>query len=209
MKVLNSLKLYGPRWPIFVAWRLSRKLNLIPRLRLFLIKFIADFQAGSNVRLGRRIRFSPFGKLSLGNDVHIGDYCTFEVKNGGSSLEVGDRTWISHHCHIQASAPMTIGRDVLIGEFVSIRDTVHSYASSAPIRQQQDSVGPIIIEDNVWVGRGAAIISNGRALKIGTGSIIGANAVVTRSVPPNSVWAGVPAKQIVDRSFPIDSNAQS
>jgi acetyltransferase-like isoleucine patch superfamily enzyme len=51
----------------------------------------------------------------------------------------------------------------------------------------------VIIEDNVWIGEGAAIMPN---VTIGSNSIIGANSVVTHSFPSNSVIGGIPAKLI-------------
>ena len=50
-----------------------------------------------------------------------------------------------------------------------------------------------IVEDNVTIFTGAVVIGN---ITIGEGAIIGANAVVTKDVPPNCVCAGVPAKII-------------
>jgi acetyltransferase-like isoleucine patch superfamily enzyme len=53
--------------------------------------------------------------------------------------------------------------------------------------------GPVIIEDEVWIGNGACILPN---VTIGKHSIIGSNAVVTKDIPPYCVAAGVPAKII-------------
>jgi acetyltransferase-like isoleucine patch superfamily enzyme len=55
------------------------------------------------------------------------------------------------------------------------------------------SKGPVIIEENVWIGEMVCIMPG---VTIGRGSIIGANAVVTKSIPPYSIAAGVPAKVI-------------
>lgn len=52
---------------------------------------------------------------------------------------------------------------------------------------------PIIIDDDVWIGMNATIMGG---VTIGKGSIIGANALVTKNVPPMEVWGGVPAKFI-------------
>ena len=51
----------------------------------------------------------------------------------------------------------------------------------------------MIIEDNVWIGEGVAIMPN---VTIGANSIIGANSVVTKDIPKNSVVAGNPARVI-------------
>ncbi|MCK7499235.1 MAG: hypothetical protein MZW92_58750 [Comamonadaceae bacterium] len=55
------------------------------------------------------------------------------------------------------------------------------------------SKGPVIIEDEVWLGQGVVVLPN---VRIGRSSIIGANAVVTHDIPPYSVAAGAPAKVI-------------
>ena len=60
-------------------------------------------------------------------------------------------------------------------------------------KRRLHSKGPIIIEDNVWIGENACILEN---VRIGKCSIIGANAVVTHDIPPYSVAVGVPAKVI-------------
>lgn len=55
---------------------------------------------------------------------------------------------------------------------------------------------PVIIEDNVWIGSRVTILPG---VTIGTGCIIGASAVVTKSMPPFSVVAGNPAKVVKNR----------
>ncbi len=55
--------------------------------------------------------------------------------------------------------------------------------------------GPIRIEEGAWLGAAAVVLPG---VTIGRGAIIGANAVVRRSVPPMQVWAGVPARYVKD-----------
>ena len=55
------------------------------------------------------------------------------------------------------------------------------------------SKGPVVIEDNVWIGEMVCILPN---VRIGKGSIIGANAVVTKDVPANALVGGNPARVI-------------
>lgn len=64
---------------------------------------------------------------------------------------------------------------------------------SAPEHRKLISKGPIIIEDNVWIGENVCIMPGTR---IGKNSIIGALSVVTKDIPPYSVAVGTPAKVI-------------
>jgi serine O-acetyltransferase len=60
--------------------------------------------------------------------------------------------------------------------------------------------GGIIVGDGVVVGTGAKVLfTSGRMLTIGDGAIIGANSVVTKDVPANEIWAGIPARKVRDR----------
>ncbi|MBJ7883159.1 DapH/DapD/GlmU-related protein, partial [Gelidibacter salicanalis] len=52
---------------------------------------------------------------------------------------------------------------------------------------------PVIIEDDVWIGRNVVILPG---IRISSGSIVGANSVVTKNICANSIVGGVPAKFI-------------
>ena len=109
---------------------------------------------------------------------------------------INDNVSINYDCHIGAINKITIGNNVLIGSRVLITDHFHGLASTdflalPPRDRSLISKGPIIIEDNVWIGEGAVIMPN---VTIGKNSIIGANAVVTKSVPANCYAVGVPAR---------------
>ena len=55
---------------------------------------------------------------------------------------------------------------------------------------------PVVVEDDVWIGAGVIVL---KGVTIGSGSIVAAGAVVTKSIPPFSIAAGVPAKVIRQR----------
>ncbi|RFZ85797.1 acyltransferase [Mucilaginibacter terrenus] len=107
--------------------------------------------------------------VSMGTDVHIG--CINKVSIGNYVL-FGSRIYISDHSHGAVSG-----------------DELHH----PPINRSLISKGPVIIEDNVWIGEGVCVMPN---VRIGRNAIVGANAVVTKDVPPNAVVAGVPARVI-------------
>jgi len=91
-----------------------------------------------------------------------------------------------------------IGNNVLIASKVYIADHSHGDTSLAhlslpPVCRPLFSKGKVIIEDDVWIGEGAAILPG---VVIGRGAIIGTNAVVTKDVDPYTVVGGVPARII-------------
>jgi serine O-acetyltransferase len=64
-------------------------------------------------------------------------------------------------------------------------------------RPEDEKIGRIVVEDDVVIGAGAKVlIKCGQTLVIGRDAIIGANAVVLKSVPPGEVWAGVPGRKV-------------
>ena len=114
------------------------------------------------------------------------------------SIVIGNNVTIQKDCHIGAIDKIVIGNNVLMGSKIFISDHSHGDTSVSsialfPVDRLLVSKGPINIENNVWIGEGAVILSG---VTIGENSIIGANAVVTKSVPRNCVVAGNPAKII-------------
>lgn len=74
---------------------------------------------------------------------------------------------------------------------------------TAKITDAWENKGNIVIENDVWIGYEAVILSG---VHIGNGAIIGARAVVTKDVPPYAIVGGVPAK-IIKMRFPDDTVA--
>ena len=75
------------------------------------------------------------------------------------------------------------------GAYISDADWHGIYDRAEPVGNTK----PVIFEDNVWIGDSAIIC---KGVRIGKNSIIGAGAVVTKDVPPNSIFAGNPAKLV-------------
>ena len=111
-------------------------------------------------------------------------------------LLIGEGVSFNSYCHVGVINRVEIGDNVMIGSFVLITDHSHGELARSEIPFAERpllSKGPVIIEDNVWIGEHACIMPG---VTIGEGSIIGANAVVTHDVPPYSVAVGVPAKVV-------------
>lgn len=116
-----------------------------------------------------------------------------------SNIRIGDNVLLQHRTHITAINTIIIGNDVLTGSDVLISDNNHGENRTIkeldipPRRRKLSSKGNIVIEDNVWIGDKAVILGG---VTIGRGSVIGANAVVTKSIPPYSIAVGNPARVI-------------
>ena len=111
----------------------------------------------------------------------------------GIGIKIGNNSGIGINAVVQRH--VTIGNDVMMGRDVIIMTTSHETSStSIPMRYQGGKEPrPVTIGDDIWIGSRVIILPG---VKIGTGSIIGAGAVVTRDVEPYSVVGGVPAKLI-------------
>jgi acetyltransferase-like isoleucine patch superfamily enzyme len=113
---------------------------------------------------------------------------------------IGDQVSINRYVIIDSSdaGRINIGNNCLIGPYVLIRSADHKFSNpDASIQCQGHAGGEIMIEDNCWIGGHVTIT---HSVTIGTGSVIGANSVVTKDIPPHSLAAGNPAKVI--RSLP-------
>lgn len=131
---------------------------------------------------------------------HIFKHCGRDViiKNNayfgsGSGVEVGDRSQIGHNSSIDHQ--VIIGNDVVMGPDVVIMTIGHAYDNpSIPINQQGALPRqPVYIGNDVWIGTRVVILPG---VRIGDGAVIGACAVVTKSVPAFAVVAGIPAKVV-------------
>lgn len=114
------------------------------------------------------------------------------------SIIIGNNVSFSDNCHIGAINQIKIGNNVLFGSNVYISDHFHGETENNdltlhPLDRILYSKGPVIIEDDVWVGDSVSIMPN---VTIGHSCVVGANSVVTKSFPPYCIIAGCPAKII-------------
>lgn len=177
---------------------LFRRIAYIVRYLLWRNKFgsIAGF-----VKFGKNLTISNHHCIFLGKIRGIGDntYLGPVVESVGVKynprIEIGDGTWVGKNCSIAAIERVTIGNDVLFAGHVHITDHSHGYELiDVPISQQKlISKGPVVIEDQCWLGFSCEILSG---VHIGRHSIVAARSVVTKDVPAYSIVAGNPARII-------------
>lgn len=154
----------------------------------------------------RMIRFPIIirGKkyIDFGNNLTTGARCRLEVhsEHKRKRLVFGKNVNIGYDVRISCCHKIEIGNDVLMGSRVLIIDNSHGKYSgdkqdapySAPNTRKLVAKS-IAIEDNVWIGENSVIQMG---IKIGYGSIIAANSVVTKDVPAMTMVAGTPARII-------------
>lgn len=137
----------------------------IQRRRDFLRTFVAKLDEGAMIN-------SPF-------------YMEF-----ANHLEMGVNSFINYECIMLNNAMVKLGDNVLVGPKVSFYTAIH------PIDAKQREqwlvyAKPITVEDNVWIGGSATILGG---VTIGKNAIVGAGAVVTKDVEPNTIVVGNPAR---------------
>ena len=115
------------------------------------------------------------------------------------NLSIGDNVSIHQMCYIDAEGGIEIGNNVSIAHRCSILSSNHGYKrDDIPIKYQDMTLAKTIIHDNVWIGCGCVVLAG---VEIGSGSVIGANSTVNRTIPGNSIAVGSPAKRIKSRSY--------
>lgn len=125
----------------------------------------------------------------LGNNTIIESpfHCVY-----GRNIHIGNYVYLNVQCTILDCAEVHIGDHVMVGPAVQIYTPAHLLQAEART-QGLEVAKPIEIEDNVWIGGGAILLPG---VTIGRNAVVGAGAVVTKSVAPNTVVAGNPAKVI-------------
>ena len=152
---------------------------------------------GNNVNIMGNIdlRNRENGKIIIKDNVTIDENVRFVASNEGI-IEIGDNSFIGPNTIINGGGNVIIGKKTVFAKNISINANDHNYAKSAYIRDQGYSMADVTIEDDVWLG--ANVCVNKGAI-ISQGSVVGANAVVTKNTESFSINVGIPAKKIKER----------
>jgi acetyltransferase-like isoleucine patch superfamily enzyme len=151
---------------------------------------------------------SRAGYIRLGDRVILGREVWLNIPDvslcNAHAIIIEDECGIGRRSVISAKNQIHIQRNTIFGPSVLVMDHNHAFENvTVPIAQQPMTPGGTIrIEEGCWIGFGAVIICSRGELVIGRGSVVGANSVVTRSVPAHSVVSGNPAK-IVKQYDPV------
>lgn len=111
-------------------------------------------------------------------------------------MKIGDNVSIHDYTYIDAIGGVDIGSDVSIAHGTSIISFEHNYdATDTPIKYSGLHLGPVKIDNDVWIGCGVRVLSNSH---IKNKTVIAAGSVVKGKLEPLSIYAGVPARKVKD-----------
>jgi len=149
--------------------------------------------------LGHYLQVNNPRAVAIGSRVTIaGEFVLSDLCPGQGEcpkIIIGDGSTILYRFQCNAAQSVQIGRNVLIASNVLITDSDHVVEpGGVPATKNPRLVTrPVRVEDNCWLGQNVVIV---KGVTIGHDSIVGANSVVTRNIPPCSVAVGNPARVI-------------
>ncbi len=208
---LSDLPLLGGLFLRLAGWPLGhfRNRRVLARIKTYLSP---RAQIDSQIlRVGSKCFVDDYvtisgqdGLVELADRVHVYRGTIIEVGQGGG-VSIGEYTQVQPGCNLNGFLKqIKIGRKVMVSAGCALIPYQHKLDDLmiAMADQPLTSKGDIIIEDDVWLGMGVKVMDG---VRIGQGSVVGANAVVTKDIPAYSIAVGVPAKVVGNRQ-PASSN---
>ena len=154
---------------------------------------------GRDSRIIKPMRILGKRRIYIGNGVTILNLARIETLYAWGDVElkgkltIGDNTSFEQCCHVIAAKNITIGKGCVFSAFVYISDCSHGYNPNEGIMESDLNIKPVRIGDHCFVGIGSSILPG---VTIGNNVVIGANSVVTKDIPDNSMAVGCPARMI-------------
>jgi maltose O-acetyltransferase len=160
----------------------------------FVIRYTVMLLLKITRKIGRLLSHLRFKALVPKSGLSVCHW-TVEIKYG-HNITVGDNSSIAQYACLGAKSPITIGNYVRISRGVVVETAGLDMASGKPYKHISK---PVIIEDGVWIASCAIILPG---VVIGSDSVIGAGAVISKSVPKGSIIVGQPFRNLTkDKLF--------
>jgi lipopolysaccharide O-acetyltransferase len=166
-----------------------------------------------DIDLGPRCHLRGLAHICIGRNFHASEGFWLEAvtvhagQTYSPRIVIGNNVCISRWSHIAATHYVEIGDDVLMGSKVIITDHnhgeyngPHSSPDIPPNLRPLSCDKQVVIGRNVWLGDGVVVTPGSR---IGEGSVIGANSVVTGTIPPHTIAVGLPARPLKRYDFKV------
>lgn len=155
---------------------------------------------GENVQISDRASFYGVGRIKIGSNVRIDDFCVLSAGEGG--IEIGS------YVHIAVGATLIGAGKITLSDFSNISSRVSIYSSNddysgasltnptVPDKYKNVVHAPVFLGRHAIVGSGAVILPG---IQIGKGVAVGALSLVTKDCEDFGIYAGNPAKRIKER----------
>jgi len=156
---------------------------------------------GKNVRISTDARIYGERNISIGDDVRIDDFTILSAANG--FIEIGSHVFIARGCHLSGTMGIRIHNFVTLAGNVTIYSASDDYSGDSltgqaiPPQYTQLKGGCVELHKHVILGTGTTIIG---PAQLAEGSGTGAMTLVTRDLEPWSLYAGIPARKIKEKS---------
>ena len=173
------------------------------RARRLLAEWMASVVMGwsyPEVEWGQRVVVHGPLELMGSGRVVIGDDCWFSYENGirnriattssDALVEIGNGVMMGG-ITIGATKSVRIGDRAMLGPCTILDSDFHPTSSSSRVAHERSDSGPVVIGEEVWIGRDAIIL---QGVTIGARAVIGAGAVVRGNVEPGQIVVGNPQR---------------
>jgi len=179
------------------AFRLARRKGIHVQGRITLVGIpIIDIGRNASLHIDDNVTLNSRNR---GYHINMHSPVKLFADREGAEIRIGQNTRIHGAC-VHAYKSVTIGRNCLIAANCQIMDGSGHDLSFPNVEDRIHTRGdarPVVIEDNVWIGADSIVLPG---VTIGRGSVISANSVVVRDVPPMALAGGNPASVIKDYS---------
>lgn len=152
---------------------------------------------GENVILEEGVLVFHPENVHLASEVYVG-HQTILKGYYQNEMRIGEGVWVGQQCFLHSAGGIEIAPKVGIGPGVKILTSTHQLREAGKaILDQPLGIAPVVIEEGADIGVNAVILPG---VTIGAFAQVAAGSVVSKSVDPHTVVAGVPAKML--RSWP-------
>lgn len=137
----------------------------------------------------------------MGGEISIAEGCFIDkgviLRAYGGKISIGKNCSVNPYCVLYGHGGLLIGNGVRIATHSVFIPSNHNFSDpDLFIYQQGETMKGICVEDDVWFGAGVRVLDG---VIVGRGSVIGAGAVVNRTLSASGVYVGVPAKKVSER----------
>jgi acetyltransferase-like isoleucine patch superfamily enzyme len=161
------------------------------------------FTAGKNLIIEDNVYINALSAegITLKNNVSIARNCTLictgVIAQKGKGIIIGNNSGINAGTYLGGQGGIEIGDNVIIGPSVKIFSENHNFSDfNVNIKDQGVTRNRVFINNNCWIGAGVTILAG---VTIGEGCVIAAGSIVTKTVAPHSIVAGVPGRVLKKR----------